>query len=246
MVAYSRGLASWPGSILLEEGAVLTQHHAEPAVSKSQWAYRTVRAMILSGDLEAGASVDQQALAAQLGISTTPLREGLRRLEAENYVINRDHREMLIAPISLQDVEQIYQVRLELDPLAARLACDAMSPAQIETLRQSIPPPSARGGDSSESRDFHRAIYAMSGNLALTRVMESLYDQFERYRVRMRPDSRAKRKSRQEHVMMCELLLKGDRDGLAKLMREHLLASLQHCRRDFADANNETSAASQP
>jgi DNA-binding GntR family transcriptional regulator len=216
---------------------VVAVNQDEPAVSKSQWAYRTVRSMILSGELEPGASLDQQALAARLGVSTTPLREALRRLEAENYVISRDHREMLIAPISLADVEQIYQVRLELDPLAARLACERMSQAQIVALQRGIPAVGSRRGDASESRDFHRAIYVASGNQALIRVMEALYDQFERFRVRLRPDPGASRRSREDHVRMCELLLARDADGLGKLMQEHLLASLEHCRRDIATTN---------
>ncbi len=94
----------------------MAQSNPEPFLSKSEWAYRTVRAMILSGELEPGTSIDQQALAAQLGVSTTPLREGLRRLEAEYYVISQDHREMLVTPMTLEDVEGIYEVRLELDP----------------------------------------------------------------------------------------------------------------------------------
>jgi DNA-binding GntR family transcriptional regulator len=217
----------------------MAQMLAEPVLSKSQWAYRTVRSMILSGELKPGTSLDQQALAAQLGISTTPLREALRRLEAEDYVISRDHREMLIAPMSLEMVEQIYQVRLELDPLAARLACDNMSDAQIDTLERLIPAESSRGRGKtgSHSREFHRSIYVASGNVALIRVMEGLYDQFERYRVQLHDDPAINRTSRNEHVKMCQLLRKRDADGLAKLMRNHVLASLEHCRRDIPSAN---------
>src|SRR5271167_2300985 len=81
--------------------------------SKSSWAYETVRGMILSGDLAAGTSIDQQALATRLGISTTPLREALRRLEAEDYVHAQDHKEMRVAPpISLAAVEDLYAVRV--------------------------------------------------------------------------------------------------------------------------------------
>jgi DNA-binding GntR family transcriptional regulator len=222
----------------------MAQMQAEPSLSKSQWAYRTVRAMIMSGELEPGTSLDQQALAARLGISTTPLREALRRLEAENYVISRDHREMLIAPMSLEIVEQIYQVRLELDPLAARLACENMSDAQIDAVERLIPPENARGRgkSSSSSREFHRSIYVASGNLALIRVMEGLYDQFERYSVHLREDAAMTRKSRSEHVKMCQLLRKRDADSLAKLMRTHLLASLEHCRRDIPSASAEAPA----
>lgn len=218
---------------------------ADPVLSKSQWAYQTVRAMIMSGELEPGTNIDQQALANQLGISTTPLREALRRLEAEDYVISRDHRDMIIAPMSLEMVEQIYEVRLELDPLAARLACKNMSDAQIDTLERLIPPVNARGKAKAmtNSREFHRLIYSASGNVALIRVMEGLYDQFERYRVQLHDDATIARKSRDEHVTMCELLRNRDADGLAKLMRRHVLDSLEHCRRDIPSTKSEATPA---
>jgi DNA-binding GntR family transcriptional regulator len=214
----------------------MAQSKTEPFLSKSEWAYRTVRAMILSGELEPGTSIDQQALAARLGISTTPLREGLRRLEAEYYVVSQDHREMLIAPMTLEDVEGIYQVRLELDPLAARLACKNMTTEQIRALANQLPPEAAPAGDyPAESREFHRTIYAASGNRALIRVMESLYDQFERYRAQLRDDPDMVRKARREHAQMCDLLIERDADGLAELMRAHVLASLEHARGDIPD-----------
>jgi DNA-binding GntR family transcriptional regulator len=209
----------------------MAQSKAEPFLSKSEWAYRTVRAMILSGELESGTSIDQQALAAQLGISTTPLREALRRLEAEYYVISRDHREMLTAPMTLEDVEHIYEVRLELDPLAARLACKNMTTEQIRALANQLPPETAdraNGDYPAESREFHRAIYAASGNTALIRVMESLYNQFERYRTQLKDDPDMVRQARREHAQMCDLLIERDADGLAKLMRAHVLASPEH------------------
>jgi DNA-binding GntR family transcriptional regulator len=206
----------------------------EPALSKSEWAYRTVRSMILSGELEAGTSIDQQALAAELGISTTPLREGLRRLEAEYYVISQDHREMLVAPMALEYVEQIYEVRLELDPLAARLACKNMTTEQIRELANQLPPENADpSAYPAETRGFHRSIYVASGNIALIRVMESLYDQFERYRAQLKDDPDLMIQARREHAQMCDLLIERDADGLATLMRAHVLASLEQSRRDI-------------
>jgi DNA-binding GntR family transcriptional regulator len=221
---------------------------AEPFLSKSQWAYRTVRAMILSGELEPGTSLDQQALAAQIGLSTTPLREALRRLEAEDYVISRDHREMLIAPMSLEYVEQIYVVRLELDPLAARLACENMTTAQVRTVQALLPPESGRSKMEylTENREFHRAIYSASGNVALTKVLEGLYDQSDRYRAQVLRDPQMARRSRDEHAQMCDLLIERNAEGLAALMRAHLLGSLEHYRRDSADAGGQAETAAKP
>ena len=226
---------------------MMAQSNAEPFRSKSEWAYRTVRAMILSGELEPGTSIDQQALAARLGISTTPLREGLRRLEAEYYVTSQDHREMLVTPMTLEDVEGIYEVRLELDPLAARLACKNMTTEQVRALANQLPPETDRssGDFPDESREFHRAIYAASGNTALIRVMEGLYDQFGRYRPQLGDDPDMIRKSRREHAQMCDLLIERDADGLAELMRAHVLASLEHSRRDIPK-NDARPAAEAP
>jgi DNA-binding GntR family transcriptional regulator len=215
--------------------------HGEPLLSKSQWAYRTVRAMILSGELAPGTSLDQQALAAELGVSTTPLREALRRLESEGYVISRDHREMLIAPMSLEHVEEIYAVRLELDPMAAGLACKNMTTAQIRAVQDLLPPETGfpKLDGSANNREFHRAIYSASDNSALTRILENLRDQSDRYRVGLLDDPDMAHQAGVEHSQMCDLLIERDDDGLAKLMREHLLASLEHCRRNNPEVESQ-------
>jgi DNA-binding GntR family transcriptional regulator len=201
--------------------------------SKSSWAYETIRGMILSGDLAAGTSIDQQALATRLGISTTPLREALRRLEAEEYVLGQDHKEMRVAPpISFQVVQDLYAVRLRLDPVAAKLACGAMTDAQVRSVR-SLVPPEKRASQLdylTRNREFHRAIYAASGNPALTRVLEGLWDQCDRYRVGLLQNVRVQERSRREHLQMCDLLAERDADGLAVLTREHLLGSLEYMR----------------
>jgi DNA-binding GntR family transcriptional regulator len=189
--------------------------------------------MILSGDLAAGTSIDQQALAARLGISTTPLREALRRLEAEDYVIAQDHKEMRIAPpISLAAVENLYAVRVLLDPYAAKLACKAMTDAEVRNVRALLPPESGPSQleYNTMNRAFHRAIYSGSGNPALTRVLEGLWDQCDRYRVGLLQNIRMTERSRREHALMCDLLDARDADGLEVLMRDHLTGSLEYVR----------------
>src|SRR5260370_9702014 len=139
---------------------------------------------------------------------------------------------MLVAPMTLKDVEGIYEGRLELDPLAARLACKNMTTEQVRALVNQLPPETdgPTGDFPHESREFHRAIYAASGNAALIRVMEGLYDQFGRYRPQLADDPDMVRKSRREHAQMCDLLIERDGEGLAELLRAHDLASRQHSR----------------
>jgi DNA-binding GntR family transcriptional regulator len=206
----------------------------EPSLSKSQWAYRTVRAMILSGELAPSANLDQQALAAQLGISTTPLREALRRLEAEDYVVRQDHREMRIAPMSLTKLKEIYAIRLELDPLAARLACQNMTTTQVRRVQVLLPPEAGLSTAQylTGNRDFHRMIYTASGNVSLTKVLEGLWDQCDRYRIGMLENAEMAHRAHSEHSRMCDLLIERDCDGLADLVRAHLRGSLEFCLRD--------------
>src|SRR5258708_37249077 len=90
--------------------------------TKGQAVYNELRSRILSGDIIPGSVLNQETLAGQLGVSTTPLREALQRLEAERLVSLRAHREVTVAPLSVQELSEIFDVRLQLDPYARALA----------------------------------------------------------------------------------------------------------------------------
>lgn len=92
--------------------------------SKAYAAYVELRRRILEGHLEAGAPVNQEQLASDLGVSTTPLREALRSLETEGFVRTRTHRDVIVAPLDHEELLQLYQVRGHLDCLAVRLAVE--------------------------------------------------------------------------------------------------------------------------
>src|SRR5690348_3060485 len=97
------------------------------ATTKADGAYLEMRNQILFGTLEPGSRVDYVRLAASLGVSITPLREALRRLEADHLVIRSAHRDVVIAPLAEQEAAELVAVRQELDLLAARLAAVNMT-----------------------------------------------------------------------------------------------------------------------
>src|ERR1700741_2434472 len=123
----SESLAGWR----LPEGA---QVPLRP-VTKTDLAYLQIRQKILEGDLPPEMSLDQEALAQSLGLSTTPVREALRRLESERLVVSRAHRDTIVAPLSLDTMEEGVAVRLSLDPLAASLAATHASDSERERIR---------------------------------------------------------------------------------------------------------------
>jgi DNA-binding GntR family transcriptional regulator len=101
----------------------------------SDRAYELIRDMILSGDLPSGAKIGEEALAEQCGVSRTPVREALSRLEAELLIRRSDTQRSFVADWSLEDVEEMFELRGLLESRAARRAAKRINWGQIERLK---------------------------------------------------------------------------------------------------------------
>lgn len=190
--------------------------------SKSHAAYHELRGRILSGELKAGAALNQEQLAAELGVSTTPLREALRSLESEGLVKSRTHRDVMVAPLDPQELVQLYDVRRHLDGLAARLAAQNCDDASRERIEKATVEVSKKSKDPvAANRRFHRAIYLASGNQVLIEVLEGLWNRSDRYRrltrgIADRADVIA------EHRALANAVLSGDAGRAEKMMLAHV------------------------
>src|SRR5829696_7666000 len=106
----------------------------EPAglyLTKSDYAYTRLRDGVLSGEFAPGTVLNQANLAKTIGISTTPLREALRRLKSEGLVELDAHRDARVAPLTAEEARDLLEVRRSLDPLAAGLAAQRRTTADI-------------------------------------------------------------------------------------------------------------------
>ena len=110
-----------------------------PLFTKTDYAYAALRKRIMSGALPHGSAVSQEALAAELNVSTTPLREAMRRLASEGLVILDAHRDARVAPLTADEARSLFEVRQRLDPLAVRLAAERRSEAD-SAASESRPP----------------------------------------------------------------------------------------------------------
>jgi DNA-binding GntR family transcriptional regulator len=203
------------------------------AVTKTDLAYTQIRQKILDGELAPGTSLDQEALAQWLGLSTTPVREALRRLESERLVVSRAHRDTIVAPLSRDTVEEVYTVRLSLDPLAVALAAaraNGAERARIVALSRENPVKDDVISNVSHNRHLHRAIYAASGNAVLIEVLDSLWDLSDRYRLIISKDSMVIKAAHEQHSAIVAAVVEGDPDRAADLMRGHLATSLEQIR----------------
>jgi DNA-binding GntR family transcriptional regulator len=152
--------------------------------TKADAAYVELHRRIVEGELRPGAVLDQGALARELNVSTTPVREALRRLEMEKLVEMSAHRDARVVPVSPQDFRHLYEVRLELDPLAAGLAAERATKAEIDAIvRLGNAAGKTALKQASVNRRFHRAVYNACHNPVLAGELDSLWDRTDSYRL---------------------------------------------------------------
>ena len=207
---------------------------AELFETKSDYAYRQVRDRILSGELEPGAVLQQRDLASRIGISTTPLREALRRLKSEGLVELDAHRDARISPLRAEEARDLLELRKSLDPLAAALAAQRRTNADIQAIRATHgcldPLPTHPAIEQLVAhRNFHAAIYRASHNDLLIDALEGLWDKADRYRrLALQTDrgQSARDQKAKEHQLMVDLIAAGDSEGAANVMRAHIDTSL--------------------
>jgi DNA-binding GntR family transcriptional regulator len=207
---------------------------AELYSTKSDYAYRTLRGKILSGELAPGQVLNQTTLARTIGISTTPLREALRRLKSEGMVELDAHRDARVTELSPEEARDLLEMRRALDPLAAALAAERRTRSDIAAVREaaSIVEPLRRDGgigDLLAHRRFHAAIYRASHNDLLIATLDGLWDKTDRYRqVGLAAEhSQAERDATAaEHARLVECVVAGDAEGAAEVMRQHIATSL--------------------
>lgn len=97
--------------------------------------YAALRAGIVSLQFKPGSMIQEESLARQLGVSRTPIREALRRLAQEGLVQTVPKKGTIVAGISLNDIREVFQIRLALEPLATRLAASTVSRPECTALR---------------------------------------------------------------------------------------------------------------
>jgi len=209
---------------------------AAPAVSllevhtKGEAAYLETKARILDASMAPGSTINQSSLAAALGISITPLREALRRLEGEGLVEVRPDKSVAVVALTTRELAELQLVRLRLDPLAASLAAKKGSAQQRSKLMDLAAFPSANSNVLSwheAHRAFHRAIHEMAGNRVLAESLDHLWERLHRYRLVALTDSALRRASTAApHDGIAVAIAAGDEESAERLMYCHLQTAL--------------------
>ncbi|WP_414900177.1 GntR family transcriptional regulator [Sphingomonas flavalba] len=198
-----------------------------------------VRSRILSGAVPPDKPIRQDALAAELGISKIPLREALARLEQEGLVHSQANRGFFVRPLSADEAEEVYALRLKLEPdvmaLAARRASEEERRFAADTLATVYQVTDEQGGGiGAFNRAFHMALIWPSGQPVTNHFLERLHVLSERYaRKHLEPLGRDER-ANEEHREMLDTWLARDGDTIARLTHAHISKTLDDLRQQLA------------
>lgn len=202
--------------------------------SKSDVAYAELRRRILGGELAAGSTLGQYALAEELSISITPLREAIRRLSGEGLVVLDAHRNARVAGMDVVEARELFEVRRALESEAVALAASRRTEADVARMQDALAhllPVTRQWGEPAllAHRNVHRALYTASHNAVLIRMLDDLWDKSDRYRragLELPPGAEPRTRDFDEHGRLVELVVAGGADEAAALMRSHIDHSL--------------------
>ncbi|UCH22373.1 MAG: GntR family transcriptional regulator [Deltaproteobacteria bacterium] len=193
----------------------------------TQRAYEQIREKIITLELAPGALIDEQHLAEELDIGTTPIREALKLLFHDDLVVVTPRHGLYVADISIPDLEQLSEMRLSLESLCARLAAQragADDLTVLEALRQeqaSIPPEDSRRLLDIDHK-FHQALVKAAKNKYLTRTLEHFFGLSQRLWYMALPQLDFLPTAVAEHLDLVEAIKNGDADRAEQIMHNHV------------------------
>lgn len=196
----------------------------------SDHAYTVIRGMILAGELPPGSQLSEEALALRCEVSRTPVRDALRRLEADLLIRRSESQRSFVADWSDDDIEDAFELRSMLESQAARRAATRISATQLEVLRHhnrliakaisSSMPDIAAFLDSN--RAFHETILAAAGSSRLASLLTRLIEQPVVWRTAQNYDLENLQRSHREHEELVAAFARNDPAWAASIMTGHI------------------------
>lgn len=188
----------------------------------------TLRDAIRKGILEPGERLMEVQLADELGISRTPVREAIRKLEQEGYVIMMPRRGTYVADVSVSDVKEIFEIRSALESLATGLAARRIEPDELEKLQSLLNEIEGyiKKNDIEKIVEadikFHGLLYQVSRNDRLVSIISNLKEQLARFRTLSMSYPGRLQETFEEHSEMVEAIANGDVSGARDAAEHHM------------------------
>lgn len=190
--------------------------------------FNTLRRAILKGELKPGERLMEIALAERLGVSRTPIREAMRKLELEGLVVMIPRRGAQVANITEKDLNDVLEVRIALENLAIEKACKCMTEEQMAKLwvaAREFERTMAEGNLvrlAEADVAFHEIIYQAADNVRLNQVLNNLREQIYRYRVEYLKDEETRNVLVKEHEELYRAIKERDVAKAQSISFQHI------------------------
>ncbi len=193
--------------------------------SLSDQAYAAIKRLIVTLELAPEAVVDEVALQERLGVSRTPIREAIQRLERDQFVRVVPRRGVFVTSIEVSELATLFETRRVVEPYAARLAAERGAPgewAELGRVLSEVRPTAGPVETLAVDRRCHELMWAAAHNRFLTDTLDMLYAQSERVWYLYLRETFEMHDVLSEHVDMLDALREGDGDRCEKLMADHV------------------------
>ncbi|ADD68547.1 transcriptional regulator, GntR family [Denitrovibrio acetiphilus DSM 12809] len=200
----------------------------------------TIRNNIIKGIIKPGERLVEPKLSEMLGISRTPIREALRLLEMEGFIDIIPRRGAVVTTLTRKDIDDIFIIKMKLEPLASRLAVDNLEKSDIDRLKElaaKMEAGSAKGVTQmiNWNYDFHNIFIYKCNNDRLIRMLDGLQQQFKRATVYSFTTEGRTKKVNEEHLELIKAFEKKDSDSVEKIVETHVYNGWQFIRVQFEE-----------
>ena len=213
--------------------------------SLGQYVYENLKQAIVRGELDPGSRVVESRVAEALGISRTPVREAIHKLEREGLLSQNPTSGFFVKGLSRTDIEETFGIRSVLESYAARLAATKHRQEELKPLEEKI----TEYQQCLDRKDmdvlprinteFHDLLYALSRSPRLIKMINDLKDQIFRFRqVILKMEEMAKI-SNKDHRLMLKYIRRRDAEGVERLVKEHILRGQEVVLKEFDLQNME-------
>ncbi|MFZ3100940.1 MAG: GntR family transcriptional regulator [Desulfitobacteriaceae bacterium] len=191
--------------------------------------FESMRDAIISGVLKPGERLMEIQLAEEMGVSRTPVREAIRKLELEAFVVMIPRKGAYVAGVSHKDVADVFEIRAALEGLAAGLAAERITADEIEQMERVLLFEDGEETDLDKivARDtnFHALVYKASRNERLVQILANLHEQIQRFRATSLAVPGRVLDAIKEHRGIVEALVDHNSEAAQELMTAHIVTA---------------------
>lgn len=229
----------------------INQNSDRDNLSLTERVYQDLRTAIITGSVPGGSRLVESNLAAKMHVSRTPIREALHKLALEGLLYSIPRAGYIVEEMSDDDVGDLFDVRIKIEQMAARMAIEKITAAEMEQLAANLEKAdqvlkSDQGQEMAElDTEFHGIIYKAARSKTLYRICRTLSDHTLKYRIALIDKSEMGRKTRDGHFQIYKAILAKDLTQIDATIQSHLELAKKDIR-ELMRRTREESFLSQP